>query len=159
MSTPVVEHIAQDIKAAINEIDTTDGYSMNFECVRPTRAGFEDEAAPRDGICVLIQGDPTEDEANSAHGNSPMKAWRQPWSCVAFVINDDDSTTPIDTRLNAAAADIQSKLMEDRARGGYALDTEIMPTVRFNEGSGATGIVVAVEVLYRTREDDPYTVA
>lgn len=156
MSTPIVEQIAADIQVSVNGVTLLNGFNQDLEAVRPTRVGFEDDSAPQDCRVVIIQEDPDEDEANSAEGNVGMKAWIQPFALVAFVISSDTVTTPIDTRINQVRADIEKKLMEDPNRDGLAIDTRIRSSGRFSEGPGATGIVVMVDVLYRTPVDDPY---
>jgi len=157
MSDPVVELIAVDIQEAVDAITVANGFNQDLSCVRPTRLGFEGDAAPVNGKVVLVSEDPDEDEENSGEGNAAIKAWTQPFVLIAFIIASDTSDTAIDTAINRARSDIEKKLMEDPTRGGNAWDTRIRAPARFNEGPGATGIIVMVDVLYRTREGDPYT--
>ena len=159
MSTPIVEQIAQEIDARIAEITTANGFNQDLTPLRPTRLNLEGDVAPTDGTVVILQEDPSEDDENSTDGNAAIKAWVQSFSLAAFVIASDATTTAIDTRINQVRADIEKKLTADITRGGLAIDTRIRPPRMFNEAPQATGIVINVDVHYRTREDDPYTAA
>lgn len=152
----VVEQIAENLQATINAITLANGWHQDLVAVRPTRIGFEADAAPEDGKVVIIQQDPEADEELSAEGNVAMQAWLQPFALVAFVIASDADTTAIDTRLNQVRADIEQKLQQDPGRSGLAIDTVPMGSIHFSEGPGVTGIVVVVGVRYRTRRNDPY---
>ena len=159
MTTPIIEHIAADIKTAINAITVAAGFNQTLTGVRPTRVGFEGGPPPKDLEVFIIQDDPDEDEDLSGAGYVSLLAWRQPFLLQAFVISSDDATASIDTRINQVRSDIEQKLMEDISRGGYAIDTQVKAPIKFNDGPAFSGIVVMIEVIYRTRENDPYTAA
>ena len=159
MSTPVIESIAEDIATAVNAITVANGFHQDLTAKRPIRLGLEGLAAETDGTVVILQEEPSEDEEASSQGNPPSRAWRQPFWLAAYVIASDAVTTPIDTRLNQVRSDIEKKLRADPTRGGYAIDTIIRAPIFFNEDPGVTGIIVVIEVRYRTSEDDPYTKA
>jgi len=76
---------------------------------------------------------------------------------MALVIDSDSVGTSIDTRINQVRADLLKKLAADCSRGGYAIDTIPAGSEKFDDGEGFTGIAVAIDVLYRTKENDPYT--
>jgi len=156
---PIIEQIATDLQSAINEITEDNGWDETLVAVRPTRIGFEDNAQPEDLKVLIIQDDAEFNAEVSSQGNAASRAWWQSFSVIAFVINDDTSTDAIDTRMNYVASDIQKKVMEDPYRSGLALDTRIAGTARFAEGPAFSGIAINVEILYRTREDDPYELA
>ena len=78
---------------------------------------------------------------------------------IAYVIASDSETAALYTRLNEVRGDLEKALMADPTRGGYAIDTVIRAPERFQFDAAVTGIVVACEVLYRTRIDDPFTAA
>ena len=157
MAEPIVEHIAANIATAVNGITVAAGYHYGLTAVRPTHLGFEDDEQPEDLTVLIVQEDPEEDPENASDGNSAMKAWVQPFALGAFVIESDSSTDPIDTRINRVRADIEKALMVDYSRGGYAIDTRIRGSARFGETSAQSGIAIYVDVLYRTRINDPYT--
>ena len=155
MSTPVVESIAEDIQDAVDAITIAAGFNQDLTAKRPIRLGLEGLAAEVDGTVVILQEEPAEDEEISSQGNPPARGWRQPFWLAAYVIASDAVTTPIDTRLNQVRSDIEKKLRADPTRGGYAIDTLIRAPIFFNEDEGCSGIVVVIEVRYRTSEDDP----
>ena len=157
MSTPIVEQIALEIVARINEITEANSFNQILNAVRPTRYGFTGDSAPIDLNVLVVQDDPQEDDEHAADGYQAMKAWVQPFMLVAFVINSDDSTAALDTRLNQVRADIEKKLMEDHTRGGLAWDTKMRGSQRFNSDVARTGITIAIDVMFRTDIADPYT--
>jgi hypothetical protein len=79
------------------------------------------------------------------------------YALMAIVLDGDDVTTTIDTRLNQVEADIQKKIREDPKRGNNAIDTILLPSVEFYDGKKFTGISVNIAVKYRVLEDNPYT--
>ena len=152
MSTPRIEHIAVNIEAAINAITEGNGFNQDLVAVRPKRNDFKD-VVPEDGKVLIWQADDELPE-EQAYG---AKEWIQPFVLMAIVLDSDEASASIDTRLNQVRADIQKKLIEDVTRGGYAFDTELLPCAKFDDGQGFTGIAVNVAVHYRVKEDDPYT--
>ncbi len=154
MSTPIIEYITIDIETAINAITTANGFNQDLTAIRPKRNDFKD-IIPKDLTVLIKQAD--EEEAESEIIN--IKKWLQPFVIMAIVIDSDDATASIDTRINQVRADIQKKLMEDYTRGGYATDTIILPSAEFEGEKGFTGIAVNIAVKYRVNFDDPYTKA
>ena len=153
MSTPIKENIAVDILAAINAITTGNGFNQTLIARRTTRIDWWNESAG-DLEVLIVQ----EDEEETDDQPTMAKQWNIPFVIVAHVINSDDSSAAIDTRLNQVEADIKKKLMADNTRGGYAIDTTIRPAVSFaNEGYTDSGIMVNIEVLMRHKINDPYT--
>lgn len=152
MSTPRIEHIALNIKSAIDLITTANGFNQDLTAVRPKRNDWKDEPA-EDNKVLIWQLDEKEPEAEGMGSQQ----WIQPFSLIAYVIDSDTASASIDTRINQVRADIQKKLCEDVTRGGYAFDTAILPCAKFVDGEGFSGIEVIIEVHYRTEEDDPYT--
>ena len=146
MSYPVIEYIAEDIEAAINAITRANGFNQDLVAVRPRRNDFSD-IAPVDGTVLIWQDDETEPEEQLYSTQS----WVQPFCLQVIVLDSDTAVSSIDTRLNQVRADIHKKLREDITRGGYAYETEIAPSIKFDEG-----IAVFVNVHYRTKENDPY---
>ena len=155
MSLPVKENIAVNILAAVNAITTVNGFNQDLTAIRPMRNDFKD-VVPKDGV-VLIKQANTEKPGGQPAG--PFVEWDQMYAIMAIVLDGDDVETTIDTRLNQVEADIQKKLMDDPTRGTKAIDTEILPSVEFDDGKGFTGISVNIAVKYRTKIEDPYTQA
>lgn len=154
MTTPRLEYIAINIEAAINAITEGNGFNQTLVAVRPKRNDFSD-IVPEDGKVLVWQGDEAEPEEEAIG----TEQWIQHFALEAIVLDSDDASTSIDTRLNQVRADIQKKLREDITRGGYAFDTELLLSVKFNDGEGFTGIEVNIAVHYRVKEDDPYSAA
>lgn len=152
MSTPRVEHIAVNIEAAINAITEGNGFNQDLVAIRPKRNDFSD-VVPEDGKVLIWQADdelPEEQAYGAQH-------WVQPFVLMAIVLDSDEASTSIDTRLNQVRADIQKKLRVDVTRGDYAFDTVLLPCAKFDDGQGFTGIAVNIAVHYRVKDDDPYT--
>lgn len=152
MSDPIVDKIAQDLEARINEITTENGFSENLIALRPKRLDFEN-VTPTDKTVLIEQADETKPE------EQPYSAieWIQPFILWALVISSDKSTESINKRINRVRADIQKKLREDVTRGGNAIDTILLPSAIFDDGEGFSGVAVAIAVQYRVNENDPYT--
>lgn len=154
MSTPIIESIAEDIKAAVNDITVENGFNQTLIAIRPRRNDFSD-VSPDDLVVLIKQADPEVNE-NAAIDTGD---WLQPFAIMAIVLDSDDASASIDTRRNQVRSDIEKKLTEDVTRGGYAYDTVILPPAEFDDGEGFTGICVRIAVKYRTKFDDPYTQA
>lgn len=154
MSTPVIESIAVNITAAINAITTGNGFNQTLVAVRPRRNDFSD-VSPKDGVVLVVQAD--EEQVDEQAYNS--KEWLQPFVIMAIVLDSDDASASIDTRINQVDCDIKKKLREDPQRNSNAINTTILPSVKFDDGEGFTGIAVKCVVNYRTLEDNPYTKA
>jgi len=152
MSTPIIEYIAENIKDSIDLITTDNEFNQTLTAVRPKRRDFQD--ASWDDLTVLINQGPSA-ELESA---SMTKEWAQQFLLMAIVVDSDDATDPIDTRLNQVRADIEKKLTEDLTRGGYAIDTEINESTPFiDDETALSGVAVLITVHYRTKDNDPYT--
>lgn len=154
MSTPVIESIAIDIETAINAVTEANGFNQDLTAIRPARNDFKD-VTPEDRKVLIWQGD---EERPDDHAIDTQE-WMQPFVLEAVVLDDDNASDSIDTRINQVRADIQKKLCEDVTRGGNAIDTILMPCGKFDDGEGFTGIAVNIIVHYRTNDDDPYTKA
>ena len=152
MSVPLIETIAVEIAARINEITTANGFNQTLVAVRPKRNDFSD-IPPVDGKVLIWQGDETP-PGEEAIGT---EEWLQEFLLIAIVIDSDAAATSIDTRLNQVRADIQKKLMADHTRGGNAVDTSFRGSWKFDDGEGFSGITVNCVVHYRTQYLNPYT--
>jgi len=149
MATPIIELIAQNLLAALQEIVTAGAAAA---AIRPLRAGLAQ--APEDKLLVLYQGDDVEQVGEEAVQR--FKTWIAPFSVYCYVRPSDDSATAVDTSINTLRADVEKKLREAPTRGGYALDTRIGDPEGFIATGGSEGVIVSVDVLYRHLEDDPY---
>ena len=148
---PVVELITLDILSTLATITKANGYYNDIGTIeRHNRLGN----VPADLKCIVFQEDPTEvQEPALMH-----KEWNQPYSLVVFVIEPDQSTRPVDMRINLIRADIEMALVTGTSytRGGYAIDTVIHAPEMFDDAKGQlSGIVLHCEVHYRTTFDNP----
>jgi hypothetical protein len=151
MSVSCIEQIALAIEAALNTLVAA-GHVASVE--RPKRIGLE--ITPRDKTIYLYQDSPTED----AEASCGFKQWLQPFVIDCFVVPSDESTTPVDTAINELRARVEMKVREDPIFGlpGLVIETEIQEPVMFSAVSGAyAGIRLTAVVVYRTRENDPYS--
>jgi len=152
VSTPILEHIALNIEAAVNAVTEANGFNQDLSAMRPKRNDFYAEAAVDKKVVVVAGGA----ELTDSHWLGASQ-WVQEFILVAFVIDSDEATASIDIRINQVVADLRKKLAATPNRGGYALDTNPGDYIKFSDGEGVTGVAVAFDVLYRTKEDDPYT--
>lgn len=153
MSIPITESIAENIKIAIGEITIANGFNQDLTAIRRKRTDFHD-VAPDDGKVLIMQ---TEDERLEQPVG--FASWSQKFLITAIVLDSDDATTSIETRTAKVRDDIRKKLTEDTTRDGNAIDTICGPAAPFDDGESFTGIVLEIDVHYRTKFDDPYTKA
>jgi len=155
---PVIELIAQSFVDDITAITVANGFNYDLTAARPTRLGFDDLHLHKDLTVLILQEDPVEESDIAAEGNPPMKAWRQTFILLAYVMESDKTTDPIDTKINRIQADIIKKIKADIKRDDNALDTIVTGTStgEFENAPGLAGIQIFVDVLYRTSELDPY---
>ena len=154
MTTPIIESIAENIKSSIGQITVDNGYNQSLTGIRPKRINFMAESW-KDLDVLVVQG--VVQKLTTAMG---FITWRQFFSLIAIVIDSDKETNPIDTRCNKVRSDIEKKVMADIRRNSLALDTECMGAEPFITDDGVnSGISIEISVDYRTKEDDPYSVA
>ncbi len=156
---PIVERIARVIADRLENVTEADDYSITLDVVRPLREGVTNFTH---GLCVLEQAaEAARDPDNSFPGNPPSVCWDQDFTITIYV-SPEDTSTPLDTVANMAAADAESAITnngtDDWAQmDGLALLTE--QTGRDIYADGETRQVrLTYRVKYRTSENDPYTV-
>ena len=153
MTTPRIESIAENIKTAVSAITIANSFNQDLVGIRPRRKDFEDTAWA-DGTVLISQ----REKVPSDEAVIGSATWWVQFALAAIVIDSDDAETSIDTRLNQVAADIEKKMMEDVTRGGYAIDTRPDGAGPFISDDGSiSGVMVEISVLYRTKDEDPYT--
>jgi len=153
MSTPIVEQIAVAIAALIDGITVADGFNQTLTAVRPKRIHLEGDINT-DGTVIVEQED-----AELAVDANEFIQWRQGFTLQALVIDSDDATTAIDTRLNQVRSDIEKQLMQDDnwKLSGLADGMMLRSAERFIADPQVAGIAVNIDVLYRVATDDPYS--
>jgi len=142
----VIEQIAKNIQDTLANLAAGGG---NINAIRPRRVDFM--TAPEDLDCLIKQ-----ETLERLTDESLCQNWRQHFIMQIFVIDSDDETEPIDTRLNAVWSAVVKALLADPTRGGLAIDTQIMGADFFGD-EGITGITCDFAVDYRTQWDDPET--
>lgn len=151
MTTPIIEHIADNVYDSVNEVTIANGFNQTLVAYRPKRTDFAD-VMPADGVVLVKQLDP-----DSIEGPFGLHTWSQPFALMAIVLDSDTASTSIDTRLNQVRSDLEKKMQVDLTRGNYAYNTLILPPFFFSDGEGFTGVSVNIAVHYRTLIEDPYT--
>lgn len=156
MSTPVIEHIALNIAAVVGSVTLANGYNQDLVAMRSRRLDFGD-VAPQDGTVLIVQADPEPVEAEAIQTGE----WTTPFLLQVCVVDSDRATLPIDTRCNQAASDLHRAMLLDAGRGGWALDTTPLATLKITaeEDIGWTGIICPFAVRWRHAYGDPYTKA
>ena len=153
MSTPIVESIAAKLADYIDAITTANGFNQDLVAVRPKRIHLEGNA--NDNNKVYIE----QESADVVARTLETLTWKQQFALQAIVIDSDNETDAIDTRLNKIRSDIEKQLCAtaNRFLGGLAEGIEFRSTERFISFPETAVIVVNVDVTYSTDYDDPYT--
>ena len=153
MTVPIIESIAANILTTVNLVTTDNGYNQTIVVKRPGRVDYGSEAAGDDLTGLVYQG---KRERLTSEMNS--YTWRQPFTIIAFALNDDGSSVTIDTRLNQICADMEKALRVDIKRDGNALYTDIgEPEFLEAEDGSSSAVVLPITVDYRVLKSDPYT--
>lgn len=150
MPLPILEQIAENVEATLRGIRLAAGYNTDALVERRLRHGNK----IRDNLLVIHQDDPPKQDG------PPQQAmeWLQPFQIMCYCIESEDSTIPIDRRLNLIEADVEKAMMVDYTRGGLAVDTIPRVKAYFTDtDTGAEGIIYQFDVQYRTAYGDPFT--
>lgn len=117
-TTPIVELIRQNIATTLQGLVTA-GYATAV--VQPK--SYARDADFADGNLVLIQqeGRKVEDSAEDRVDGTTKD---RTFEIVCCIRKSDTETGAVDGFINALEARVESALMTDPSRGGYALDTE-----------------------------------
>ena len=111
-----------------------------------TREPFEfEDLSNAQYPAVLVQTDSETRLDSSIDGDTSNRAGEIIYSLVCFV-----KSTQIDTARNQLADIIEEKLEEDRSRGGYAIDTQVI-SIETDQGSirPIGGVIITVSVKYQ----------
>ena len=153
MSTPVIENIALQLVALIGQITVGNGFNQTLTAVRPKRIHLEGDINT-DGTVIIEQ-----EGAEVAVDANEITQWRQAFTLQALVIDSDEATDPIDTRLNKVRSDIEKKLMSGTnwKLGGYAEGVLLRSAEKFIADPQVAGIAVNIDVLYSVLTNNPYS--
>jgi len=155
MSTSIIEQIAVKIEALVNAITEDNGFNQDLTAVRPKRIHLESDI--NTDLTVIIE---QAEEAVIESDSNTVTIWRQPFALQALVIDSDDATDSIDTRLNQVRSDIEKKLMEDDNRFLDGLgEIHLVSAEKFLADPLVAGIAVNIDVIYQVATDNPYSQA
>lgn len=163
MAYPVVEQIAQKLFGRLELVTVANGYDYDATVKRPTRFGGWKAL---DKEIVMVQGEESMDEENTTVGNPVSVARWQEFQVGVVAINSEFDTDPVETIANCRAAQVMVAIATPEDAGedwvkwdGLAIDTDWLPMTDFiDQGGSIVGQVIHINVLYRTPENDPYTV-
>jgi hypothetical protein len=163
MTFPVLERIAQALETRLANVTTDKGYNVTLHPARQKRLGV---ITLSDGDALITQADPAPDQEMTTEGNPRLVANVQPFHIVIICRPSDSSDVPIDQALNVSAADAVKALQipetpgdDWRTFGGLAYNASFEPQQEFPSDGKMTGVVVILNVSYRTPENDPYSPA
>lgn len=151
---PVTEQIGAFLERAIAGITVANGYNYTLTATRAKRFLLADQPLA-DLSAYIMQGGSEQNKApvNPATGHEP-RVVRQKYFIWIVVLQSDDATECIDTKLNQVCADVIKKLCEDPRCGNYAKFLDIVSTEATDVPE--TGILITVEILYAVQWADPY---
>jgi len=153
MSTPIIEQIAVKLVGYINAITEANGFNQDLTAIRPKRLHLESDIN-RDRLVVIQQEEVAEIEEES----TSTVIWNQPFAIQAIIVDSDDETDPIDTRLNIVRSDIEKKLMSADCRELDGLGLIFLSgATKFIDDAANSGISVDIIVQYQVLSNDPET--
>ncbi len=152
---PVKERIMQAIATQLATITIAGGYHVDVEAVvRPRRTG--EEYVPEASGISLLQGEETENPEDDAAGDPPLQGWMLPVLAECVIRQSVQDERPMDQVLNVFEADVRKALMVDPTWGGLAIRSQLRANTYPDPSNGVEGVIVPVEVYFRTAENDPY---
>jgi len=153
MSTPIIETIALQLVTLIGQITVGNGFNQTLTPVRPKRIHLEGDINTDNTVIIEQEGAEVAVDANETI------QWRQAFTLQALVIDSDEATDPIDTRLNKVRSDIEKKLMTGTnwKLGGYAEGVLLRGAEKFIADPQVAGIAVNIDVLYSVLTNNPYS--
>jgi hypothetical protein len=152
---PVTERIAEVIA---DRIETLTIYGTELTHVwEVVRAG--QKFTPRHLQVVMAIDSTSEVESLSYPGNPPATCWETTYQLYLHVKPDETSLLSIDTVINQFSADVRKVLCVPQATwhnfDGLSIDANFGPQQKIN-GNGIDGLVIPLEIRYRTDENNPY---
>jgi hypothetical protein len=151
MAVTVLEQIGVNVLTTLQGVTTANGYDYQLNV---SRAVYKANPKHLDAIIYQITPDDVRDAPTMT------EEWRQLYSVVVYIRPEDDDTTPVDSYNNACIGAVHKELQKDYTRGGLAIDTQPQPYIIFPPVEGEFGgFTYNFVVTYRTRLDDPFTLA
>lgn len=150
MSVSIREYVQVNVESAIAGVTTANGYTNTVRHHERARVAPYDGPFP--AVFIYDGGDTLQEE--------------QSW-CLAWIMTQElhcwlksaTAAANLAGEVNAFLADITKAVMADRTRGGYAIETKVRAVSPVTvTGDNMGGFVVSVEIEYRTKPGDPYTI-
>jgi hypothetical protein len=155
MSDSIIEQIAVKIAALVDAVTVGNGFHQTLTAVRPKRIHLEGDI--NTDLTVIVEQDA---EAVIEEDSNTVVIWRQGFALQALVIDSDDATAAIDTRLNQVRSDIEKKLMTgDNWQLDGMGEVLLKSAEKFIADPQVAGISVNIDVLYEVNKADPYSQA
>jgi hypothetical protein len=157
MAYPIIELVTQNVEATLRTVRIANGYNVDLIVERELKFGNP----LRDKLAVVMQQ--TTERVVQPDIPQDRVAYRQEYWVQCFVVESEDSSTPIDQRINSVRSDVEKALMVDPFRGldsdgnPLAMDTLIKDPIPIVDDQGRwDGVTVVFDVFYRTLYSDPY---
>jgi len=156
MSTPVIEQIALALVDLINGITTANGYNQDLVAYRPKRINLQDDVNT-DKNTFISQG-----EGRVLVDANEVAHWVEEFVIQVLVIDSDDATAAIDSRMNQIAADLQKQIKksDNWKLNGYSAGIDIVRTERGIEvidGTPQSYIELSIDVHTEYLSADPFS--
>jgi len=165
MPTPVVELIALEIVRRLEAITIENDYTFSVcSVVRPNRLG--EGYSPEDKMIVLTQGDSVRNDDLSHPGNPPAIAYDVKFEIECIVRTSDFDPDEYNPEQSERGSQIIKALRDEatdtgtwHTMDGNAVLADIGDVKQFPVSAGDhNGVTVDLNIIYRTSENDPYTV-
>ncbi len=150
MSDSIRELIRENIKTALGQITTANGYNNTLANVQ----GWKQRGNTiQDVPCAIVS---LGREEKDPHPN-PQATARLTVFIDIWARQDDDDETDTDEVLDSLLLDVEKAVMADHTRGGYAEDTNTRGITPFEtiEGQPQCGLMLELEILYKHKQTDP----
>lgn len=149
---PKIEQITRDLLDGLREISIDNGYNVDA-CVERRTRQYDREGA-RDNL-VLVHQFAVSEVNPELQGH---KEWIQTYAILCFVVESENSCTPIDYRINVIRSDVEKLITTKWKCGGLGdIVTLRAPEVFDDPQSRWSGVAVFLDVRYRTLFNDPYS--
>ena len=156
---PVITLISDEIFARLQSLVSGGSGPYSFvNVVRPTKLATY---TPQHGLIVLTRGEQIRAPELDCPGNPPSICWQQTFLIRVHIAPSERDETPVEVFEDFAQAEIIKAIRNSatwHTLGGNAINAQFEPMVTTTSDGGYDGVAVAVNVVYRVAEDDPYTV-
>ena len=157
---PVIELIARELHSRLSAMIGNPNYQTSVQSVE--RATRTNNPTPEHLQVTIGMGEEQVIEELSHPGNPPAIARVQTFNIRCHVLSDENSTVPITTDVTMFVADVMKAICVPQTTwhtfDNNAIDASFGAREFFQADGGLDGAIVNLDVLYRTSENDSYTV-